>query len=102
MLPCIKERPDRDLEEMHQDRPGRDANEHPRRRPEAPLNRADRRTILRLRHSSSGVIYPLERVPDPVFSQKLAGDGISISRRQPPAGTLRPARSCNSTLPVTR
>jgi phosphocarrier protein FPr len=24
------------------------------------------------------VIYPLERVPDPVFSQKLAGDGISI------------------------
>jgi len=26
----------------------------------------------------SGVIYPLERVPDPVFSQKLAGDGISI------------------------
>jgi multiphosphoryl transfer protein len=26
----------------------------------------------------SGVIYPLERVPDPVFSQKPAGDGISI------------------------
>jgi glucose-specific phosphotransferase system IIA component len=26
----------------------------------------------------SGVICPLERVPDPVFSQKLAGDGISI------------------------
>jgi glucose-specific phosphotransferase system IIA component len=26
----------------------------------------------------SGVLYPLERVPDPVFSQKLAGDGISI------------------------
>ena len=26
----------------------------------------------------SGVVYPLERVPDPVFSQKLAGDGISI------------------------
>jgi phosphocarrier protein FPr len=26
----------------------------------------------------SGVIYSLERVPDPVFSQKLAGDGISI------------------------
>jgi multiphosphoryl transfer protein len=24
----------------------------------------------------SGVIYSLERVPDPVFSQKLAGDGI--------------------------
>jgi phosphoenolpyruvate-protein phosphotransferase len=26
----------------------------------------------------SGELYPLERVPDPVFSQKLAGDGISI------------------------
>ena len=26
----------------------------------------------------SGTLYPLERVPDPVFSQKLAGDGISI------------------------
>ncbi len=26
----------------------------------------------------SGAIYPLERVPDPVFSQKLAGDGIAI------------------------
>lgn len=26
----------------------------------------------------SGVIYSLEQVPDPVFSQKLAGDGISI------------------------
>ena len=26
----------------------------------------------------SGVLYPLETVPDPVFSQKLAGDGISI------------------------
>ena len=24
----------------------------------------------------SGVIYPLERVPDPVFSQKLAGDEL--------------------------
>src|SRR3954471_12376045 len=26
----------------------------------------------------SGVIYPLERVPDPVFAQKLVGDGVSI------------------------
>ncbi len=26
----------------------------------------------------SGIIYPLERVPDPVFAQKLVGDGISI------------------------
>ena len=26
----------------------------------------------------SGVIYPLERVPDPVFAQKMVGDGLSI------------------------
>ena len=25
-----------------------------------------------------GVILPLEQVPDPVFSQKMVGDGISI------------------------
>jgi multiphosphoryl transfer protein len=34
----------------------------------------------------SGVLCPLERVPDPVFSQKLAGDGISID---PTDGILR-------------
>src|SRR4051794_33408258 len=33
---------------------------------------------LVLRAPLSGVIYPLERVPDPVFAQKLVGDGISI------------------------
>lgn len=26
----------------------------------------------------SGVIYPIEQIPDPVFSQKMVGDGISI------------------------
>jgi phosphocarrier protein FPr len=34
----------------------------------------------------SGVIYPLERVPDPVFAQKLMGDGLAID---PVDGTLR-------------
>ncbi|EDY20836.1 phosphoenolpyruvate-protein phosphotransferase [Chthoniobacter flavus Ellin428] len=34
--------------------------------------------ILSLTAPLSGVIYPLERVPDPVFAQKLVGDGISI------------------------
>ena len=34
----------------------------------------------------SGVVYPLERVPDPVFAQKLTGDGLSID---PVDGTLR-------------
>ena len=26
----------------------------------------------------SGLIWPLERVPDPVFAQKMVGDGLSI------------------------
>ena len=26
----------------------------------------------------SGVIYPIEQVPDPVFAQKMVGDGLSI------------------------
>jgi len=33
---------------------------------------------LILRAPLSGIIYPLERVPDPIFAQKLVGDGISI------------------------
>ena len=33
---------------------------------------------LLLQAPLSGIIYPLERVPDPVFAQKLVGDGISI------------------------
>ena len=34
--------------------------------------------VLLLRAPLSGVIYPLERVPDPVFAGKLVGDGVSI------------------------
>ena len=41
---------------------------------------------LILRAPLSGVVYPLERVPDPVFAQKLMGDGLSID---PIDGTLR-------------
>ena len=33
---------------------------------------------LILRAPLSGVVYPLERVPDPVFAQKMTGDGLSI------------------------
>ena len=33
---------------------------------------------LTLKAPLSGVIYPIEEVPDPVFSQKMVGDGISI------------------------
>ena len=35
-------------------------------------------TVLVLRAPLSGIIWPLERVPDPVFAQKLVGDGLSI------------------------
>ena len=41
---------------------------------------------LILRAPLSGVVYPLERVPDPVFAQKLTGDGLSID---PVDATLR-------------
>ena len=41
---------------------------------------------LRLLAPLSGQVYPLERVPDPVFAQKLVGDGISID---PTDGCLR-------------
>jgi len=38
MRPCVKESPNDDLQEMHQDRPSRDANQHPCGRPEALYN----------------------------------------------------------------
>ena len=31
-----------------------------------------------LRAPLDGVILPLEQVPDPVFSQKMVGDGLAI------------------------
>ena len=33
---------------------------------------------LRILSPLSGLVWPLERVPDPVFAQKMAGDGLSI------------------------
>lgn len=33
---------------------------------------------LQLRAPLSGQIWPLERIPDPVFAQKMVGDGLSI------------------------
>jgi hypothetical protein len=92
MLPCIKERPDGDLEEMHQDRPARDANEHPRRRPEAPLNRC--RPPL---HQLKAAVRPIawivtqsairhqamksfESIDDPIFSPLLSNVSIIATR----------------------
>ena len=34
--------------------------------------------VLVLLAPLSGVVWPLERIPDPVFAQKLVGDGLSI------------------------
>ena len=33
---------------------------------------------LELTAPLTGVLVPLEQVPDPVFAQKLVGDGVSI------------------------
>src|ERR1700748_2259164 len=35
-------------------------------------------TQLKVIAPLSGLIWPLERVPDPVFAQKMVGDGLSI------------------------
>jgi phosphocarrier protein FPr len=35
-------------------------------------------TIIELRAPLDGVVLPLEQVPDPVFAQKMVGDGLSI------------------------
>lgn len=36
------------------------------------------KSVLLLRAPLSGVIWPLENIPDPVFAQKMVGDGVSI------------------------
>ncbi len=33
---------------------------------------------IRIVSPLSGPVWPLERVPDPVFAQKMVGDGLSI------------------------
>ena len=50
-------------------------------------------TTLELIAPMDGVIFPLEQVPDPVFSQKMVGDGISID----PTGELLSA-PCDGTV----
>ena len=41
-------------------------------------------TTFAIKAPLDGFIFPLEQVPDPVFSQKMVGDGISID----PTGQL--------------
>lgn len=35
-------------------------------------------TILYLKAPLTGVIVPIEQIPDPVFAQKMVGEGVSI------------------------
>jgi len=50
------------------------------------LRRTTQLLQLRILAPLSGQVWPIERVPDPVFAQKLMGDGLSID---PVDGTLR-------------
>jgi phosphocarrier protein FPr len=49
-------------------------------RPSAPAEAFEPSAARRLRFLAplSGQVWPLERVPDPVFAQKMVGDGVSI------------------------
>lgn len=46
---------------------------------------SSQKSVFTLKAPLSGQIYPLEKVPDPVFSKKMVGDGISID---PTSSTL--------------
>lgn len=49
----------------------------------------------------SGPLVPLERVPDPVFAQKMVGDGISIDPVDQCLRAPATARWSNCTRPAT-
>jgi multiphosphoryl transfer protein len=54
----------------------------------------------------SGVLVPLESVPDPVFAQKMVGDGVSIDPTSdellaPLAGTVTQLHSSNHAVTIT-
>ena len=38
---------------------------------------------IRLQAPLSGYLMPLERVPDPVFAQKMVGDGVALDPASP-------------------
>ena len=58
--------------------------------PERPLR-------IELSAPLSGVLVPLDSVPDPVFAQKLVGDGVSIDPTVRGCSRRFPAKSCNCT-----
>ncbi|MBP7635999.1 HPr family phosphocarrier protein, partial [Candidatus Ozemobacteraceae bacterium] len=59
--------------------------------------------MLALRAPLSGVLVPIELVPDPVFAQKIVGDGISIDPvdpvlKAPCDGTVTQVHSCGHAI----
>ncbi|WP_253945984.1 phosphoenolpyruvate--protein phosphotransferase [Niveibacterium sp. COAC-50] len=54
----------------------------------------------------SGILFPLDKVPDPVFAQKMVGDGISLDPTSPEllspvAGTVTNLHSAHHALTIT-
>ena len=61
---------------------------------------------LRIIAPLAGVLVPLERVPDPVFAQKMVGDGISLDPTSnellaPVAGTVTQLHNAHHALTIT-
>ncbi|MBP9804694.1 MAG: phosphoenolpyruvate--protein phosphotransferase [Candidatus Accumulibacter sp.] len=62
--------------------------------------------VVELKAPVDGVILPLEQVPDPVFSQKMVGDGVSIDPLSevlvaPCAGTITQLHHAGHAVTVT-
>ncbi|HNX95854.1 MAG TPA: phosphoenolpyruvate--protein phosphotransferase [Holophaga sp.] len=63
-------------------------------------------TQLEILAPFSGVLVPIESVPDPVFAQKMVGDGVSIDPISsellaPTSGTVTQLHSANHALTIT-
>lgn len=63
-------------------------------------------TVIELKAPLDGVVLPLEQVPDPVFAQKMVGDGLSIDPLStlllaPCAGTVTQLHRAGHALTLT-
>src|SRR4051812_29253479 len=61
---------------------------------------------LRIIAPLAGILVPLERVPDPVFAQRMVGDGISLDPTSdvllaPVAGTVTQLHDAHHALTIT-
>ncbi|MCX9158392.1 phosphoenolpyruvate--protein phosphotransferase [Niveibacterium sp. 24ML] len=62
--------------------------------------------VIEIMAPLSGVLFPLDKVPDPVFAQKMVGDGISLDPTSsdllsPVAGTVTNLHSAGHALTIT-